>query len=171
MKHRNCGRLVLISLACIAISVTLALVVRASLGRAQAVSVVDVTATIKIGSQVGETFAAPPANAAPRLTAQQAYAKYIRHNDSSETTIPSNMTVRLGFLTLPVGPADKYTRNLVTKDGIAYAVLDQLAYGYSWHSCPVYMTLHHMSHPKTPCIEWTFINANTGQQVVTTWQT
>ena len=59
--------------------------------------------TITIDPQVGETFAPAPASAAPKLTAQQAWARYARQNGSDHTAIPSFVHVRLGLLTLPVG--------------------------------------------------------------------
>jgi hypothetical protein len=71
---------------------------------------------------------------------------------SSGTTIPSNVTVQLGLLTLPAGPANADTSGLVTSNGTAYTALNELAYGYSWHSCPM-STLPNATLPPNPCIE------------------
>ena len=129
--------------------------------------------TITIDPQIGETFAPAPSPAAPKLTAQQAWQRYAELADSKRTTIPSFVTARLGLLTLPVGPADAPgTGRLVRHGSEAYTAYRELAYGYSWHSCPVYVGGPGMRPPPpTPCIERTFLNANTGKQIDTTWQT
>src|SRR5215469_2921796 len=62
-------------------------------------------ATITIDPQIGEIFTAAPASATPKLTAQQAWARFMRHIGSARTFIPSGVHVQLGLLTLPVGPA------------------------------------------------------------------
>jgi hypothetical protein len=131
----------------------------------------DVTTTIAIDSVVGETFAPPPSSAQTSLTAQDAWAQYAALAGSSVTTIPSTVTVQLGLLTLPVGPASAPgTSGLTTSNGEAYTALNELAYGYSWHSCPVIMLPGASVSPGNPCIEWLFLDANTGQQIDETWQ-
>lgn len=129
-----------------------------------------VTTTITIDPTVGETFAPPPLSAQPSLTAQDAWAQYAALAGSSVTTVPSNVSVQLGLLTLPVGPAAAPgTNGLATSGGEAYTALNELAYGYSWHSCPT-STLNASPLPNNPCIEWLFLDANTGQQIDQTWQ-
>ena len=59
---------------------------------------------VTIDPQAGETFAPAPATAAPKLTAQQAWARYAARHGSSVTALPSGVRVRLGLLTLPTGP-------------------------------------------------------------------
>jgi hypothetical protein len=135
--------------------------------RANAVS--SVTSTITINSQIGMTFAPAPPGAVPALTAEQAWAQEAGVEGSSGTTIPSNVTVQLGLLTLPAGPANSDTSGLVTSNGTAYTALNELAYGYSWHSCPM-STLPNATLPPNPCIEWEFLDANTGHLIDDTWQ-
>ena len=128
--------------------------------------------TITIDPQVGETFAPAPASAAPKLTAQQAWARYARENGSDRTAIPSFVHVRLGLLTLPVGPADAPgAGRLVHHGSEAYTAYNELAYGLSTPSGCAYVGGPGMRPPPpTPCIEWTFLNANTGKQIDSTWQ-
>src|SRR5215472_17240253 len=66
----------------------------------------SVSNTIKINAN-GETFAPPPANAAPALTAQQAWAQFIQSSTvgSGGNAIPSGTTVQLGLFTFAVGPS------------------------------------------------------------------
>jgi hypothetical protein len=127
--------------------------------------------TITIDPQVGETFAPAPASAAPKLTAQQAWARYARENGSDHAAIPSVVHVRLGLLTLPVGPANAPgTSNLTISNGEAYTALNELAYGYSSPSGCVSMNPWVLFPPDARCIEWDFLNANTGTQIDSTWQ-
>lgn len=167
LRRRRSILLSAVGLVVVAVGV---LVAQTNLDRAQAITVTAVTTKITINSQIGETFAPPLNTASPTLTAEQAYAQYEQHIGSSATTIPSGVTVQLGLLTLPVGPANSETGNLPTQNGIAYTALNELAYGYSWHSCPMTLTLGPSSLPSNPCIEWNFIDANTGQQIGMTWQ-
>ncbi len=129
--------------------------------RAHAVS--SVTGTITIDPQAGETFAQAPAGAAPALTAQQAWAKYTREIGYSDDAIPSKVTVRLGLLTLPVGPVGPGGSE-------AYTARNELVYGYSGHSCPASRNPRVHSLPPNPCIEWDFVDARTGHMVDQTWQ-
>jgi hypothetical protein len=93
--------------------------------------------TITIDPNIGETFAPAPADAAPKLTALQAFAQQRRLRGRSVIPIPSGVTVKLGLLTILAGPTNPHTGKVVTKDGIAYAALNELAWGYSWHWCPM----------------------------------
>jgi len=107
------------------------------------------TGAIPVNLGGGAYFAPAPAGAEPTLTAQQAWARYTKVNTSYRSpAIPRNVSVRLGLLTLP------------TYYG--------LAYGYSWHSCP--SSQGPGGTPPNPCIEWNFLNAKTGRQIVETWQ-
>ena len=136
------------------------------------------SATIAIDAKLGETFAPAPPSAAPALTAQQAWQRYAHHLGSRVTTIPAHTTARLGLFTLPVGTADNPAiaagadKGLTISSDEAYSSLNQLAYGYSSHSCPLYVGGPGMQPPPpTPCIEWLFLDANTGQMIIETWQT
>jgi hypothetical protein len=123
-------------------------------------------ATITINPQAGETFAPAPASAAPKLTAQQAWARY-----NSHTGIPSGVHVRLGLFTLLVGPADLPVPNdLPQAGGNAYSARDELAYGYSSPSACVTINPRLVAPPDAHCVFWTFLNANTGQQIDSTFQ-
>lgn len=134
--------------------------------------------TVVIDPQIGETFASAPPSAAPKLTAQQAWDKYaqIRYQPeldgfSPRGAIPARVSVRLGLLTLPVGPADAPgTSRLVKKNGKAYAALSKLVYGFSSPSGCVSMNPWVVFPPDARCIEWDFVNANTGNMIDGTWQ-
>lgn len=123
-------------------------------------------AAITIDPQIGETFAPAPASAKPRLTAQQAWARY-----TGETVIASGIRVRLGLLTLPVGPADAPgTGDLPKFNGEAYTALNELAYGYSAPRGCVTMNPRLLPPPGAQCLYWEFLNANTGKQIDSTEQ-
>ena len=137
---------------------------------ARAATVNTLTTTVTIDASVGETFAPAPSSPAPGMSAQDAWASWARLNGSSATTIPSDVTVQLGLLTLPVGPAGaEGTGGLATYNGEAYTAYNELAYGYSWRSCPA-STLPIPVSASNPCIEWLFLDANSGQQIDDTWQ-
>jgi hypothetical protein len=129
---------------------------------ARTVNVFKVTAPITIDPHVGETFTPAPSGATPRLTAQQAWAKYAKVA-GIKPTIASGVAVRLGLLTLPIGPTGPH-------NSTAYIAKNELVYGYSWHSCPVSTGLRVTKLPRNPCIQWNFLNANTGRQIDETWQ-
>ena len=117
-------------------------------------------ATVTIDPSVGETFAPAPPSSAPGLSAQQAWTQFAQLNGASDTSMPSTVTVQLGLLTLPVGPG--------TDNTLSYTAHNELAYGYSWHSCPVSMLSP--PSPDNPCIEWLFLDASTGVHIDETWQ-
>jgi hypothetical protein len=112
------------------------------------------TTTIMINS--GQTFAPAPLSAAPAMTAQQTWAQWAQLNGSSQVTIPSDVTVRLGLFTHPLGPSGP-TQN-------------ELAYGFSSHGCPANGNPRATFSASNPCIEWTFLDASTGQLIDLTWQ-
>jgi hypothetical protein len=121
-----------------------------------AAGVTPLATTIAINS--GQTFAPAPApvSAAPTMTAQQAWSQWAQQVGSSNTTIPSDVTVRLGLFTRPLnasGPSQ-----------------NELAYGYSSHGCPVLLNPRATLPPSNPCIEWTFLDANSGALIDWTWQ-
>jgi hypothetical protein len=144
----------------------------ASGARVTTASAVQTTITI---NPHGETFAPPPANASPLLTAQQAWAQFIQSSTvgSGGTAIPSGTTAQLGLFTLPVGPSSgcgtTNCNNLIVQNGTAYTTLNQLAYGYSYRStCVSGNDIHPL--PASPCTQWWFIDANTGHMIVGTEQ-
>jgi hypothetical protein len=124
-------------------------------------SVSALTRKIIINRQDRITFAPAPAAARPALTAQQAWAKYTTVNTSYHgSAMPAKVTAFLGLFTLPTGP-----------NGTGpYTAHNELAYGYSWHRCPQSTNPGTKKLPPNPCREWNFLNANTGRQIVETWQ-
>jgi hypothetical protein len=75
------------------------------------------------------------------------------------------------MLTVPVDPADvPGASKLTNKNGIAYTVLSRLAHGYSWQRCPASTNPFVQTLPANPCIEWNFVDANTGKQIIETYQ-
>ena len=98
------NRLVTIAICSLVVLVVMIAAVRAS-RLASAGSVADrVSATITIDSRIGEKFAPPPSFVTPALDPETAWAAYAKLNGSSVTTVPNDVTVELGLLTLPVGP-------------------------------------------------------------------
>jgi hypothetical protein len=130
----------------------------------------QLTATLTIDPNIGETFAPAGPGAAPKLTAQQAFAMQRRRNGRSVIPIPSGVTVKLGLLTILAGPTNPHTGHVVTKDGIAYAALNELAWGYSWHWCPMSRNPFRPGRVQGPCTRWNFLNANTGREIDENWQ-
>lgn len=127
-------------------------------------SVETVTSTITIAPDIGEVLAPAPISARPALTAQQAWAEQTHHHANyRKAVIPPNVTVHLGLLTLPLGPAGPGGAE-------TYTAHNQLVYGFSWHSCPVSRNPKVRKLPRNPCVQWDFLNANTGHQIDDTWQ-
>jgi hypothetical protein len=127
-----------------------------------------------IDPSAGDTFAPAPAGAAPALTAAQAWAQYVQAN-GGKATIPSGLAARLGLVSVPVGPVnpdDPDQAGLATSNGMAYRALNELAYGYSspTGSCPMSRNPNNPGPVGKSCIDWTFVDANTGQLIEETWQ-
>jgi len=122
-------------------------------------------AVITIDPHVGEIFAPAPANEHPALTARQAWGRYTVADNGygRNAPIPANVTVDIGLLTLPIGPSGPNGSEI-------YTVHNQLVYGYSWHQCPASRNPKVKKLPPNPCIEWLFLNANTGYQIDETFQ-
>jgi len=131
--------------------------------------------SIVIDQDVGDTFVPASAGvAAPALTAAQAWAQYARVNGDS-ATIPSDVSVQLGLVSVPVGPAnpnDPDQAGLATSNGTAYRALNEVAYGYSspTGSCPMSRNPNNPGPVGKSCVAWTFVDANTGQLIEATWQ-
>ena len=123
-----------------------------------------VSSPVTIDPNVGEVFAPARAGALPAMTAQQAWAAYTKV-DASDTSsaIPAGVNVHIGLLTLPLGPSD-------ANGSEAYMANHKLVYGFSWHSCPASRNPKEPTLPRNPCIEWNFLDANTGKQIDETWQ-
>ncbi len=110
--------------------------VSASIGRAEAIRQAMLGTTITGNSVV--TFAAPPSDAMPALTPEQALRQSEPSPGSRVNSIPAGVTVKLGLLSLLVGPyCGAECSGLIVRNGLAYQELNQLAYGYSRPSmCP-----------------------------------
>ncbi len=136
--------------------------------RARVITASAVRTTITLDPHYGATFAPPPANAAPALTAQQAWAQFIQQaSGSSNTAIPSTVTAQLGLFTLPIGPDCGTTcSNDPVQNGIAYTALNQLAYGYSSPGGTCVRGNSVTVLPDVPCTDWVFVDANTGHMIV-----
>jgi hypothetical protein len=126
--------------------------------------------TITIDPNIGETFAPAPGDAAPKLTAQQAFVQRRRLNGRGPAPIPAGVTVKLGLLIIRAGPTNPHTGKVITKNGIAYAALNELAWGYSWHWCPMSPNPLMPGRVPGPCTRWNFLNANTGREIDENWQ-
>ena len=102
-----------------------------------------------------ETFA-PPGDAVPGLTADEAIAVYEAANPNFQ--LPEGATSQLGYYTAAVG------------DG-TYRHKDQLAWGLTWHEC-----IHSGELSESPsesilsCTFWMFLDANTGEGLEGEWQ-
>jgi len=136
-----------LGLAVLAVAV---LAVWTSVNRARALD----ANTIRIpGTDI--VFAPPPSGAAPALTAKQAWARFTSGERSTASS--PGTTVRLGLLTVPIGPyCGRECDGHPVRDGIAYTALDQLAYGYSWLAFP---------HRHLKNRNWIFLDANTGGMI------
>jgi len=153
-------------------------IVRRAVVSAHAVTVSPVKDTIVVNAASGSTFAPAPTGASPALTAERAWADYVKVAGGS-TSIPSVANVQLGFVTWPSGLADAPNAGSETiSNGVAYLALNELAYGYSEPSpCPPQNNIATpgessaaSSSSSGSCIDWLFVDANTGQQIMETWQ-
>ena len=116
-----------------------------------------------VNSNPPETFAPPSPSAAPALSAQQAANAYAAALGDPSTTIPSNVSVSLGSVTIPVGPdcGSQCENGNTVSNGIAYSALNELAYGFSVPTCPQGSNL-----PADQCTRWLFLDANTGILII-----
>ena len=120
------------------------------------------TTTITFGKK-GDSFGPPgPGEVRPALTAQQAWTKFA-HPGSDNSPIPSGTTVRLGLLTVIVGPVGSHGK-------VGYRVRGKLVYGYRYHQCPKSQAPGG-TVPPNPCLAWAFLNADNGNFILQTYQT
>jgi DnaJ domain len=115
---------------------------------------VTTTRTIRV---INATWAPPPPDARPAMTAHQAMLTWNQDG-------PMHASARLGLFTQRApahcGPPVCDGHLVIVRNGIAYTALRQLAYGYYWTSCPVDSNL-----PASKCWNWLFLDANTGQTI------
>jgi len=135
-----------------------------SIDHTKAIRALAVKTTITVDPGIHETFAPPPADAAPAMTAAEAWAGWERHAEipAKTTAIPANTSVQLGLLTLPVGPdcGLECEHGNIVRGNMVYTALNQLAYGYSWSTCPAGSSL-----PAIQCTSWIFLDASTGLMI------
>jgi prepilin-type processing-associated H-X9-DG protein len=151
-KHlRLSGPFVAISALGLAVLAVSVIAVWTSINRVRAIDAIAATTTITVSV---DTFAPPPADAAPAMTATQAWLQWA---GGDQTTIPHGTTARLGLLPVLVGPyCGRECHGLIVRHGIAYSSLNRLAYGYSWPAFP-----HRHSHR----MNWLFLDASDGQMI------
>ena len=109
------------------------------------------------GSSGYSRFDPPPQNAGPHLSASQPVAAFEKLAPDFD---PSGVTAQLGRFTDAVG------------DG-TYTVNDQLAWGLSWHECPVVAGGENGLPPPATlpsCTRWLFLDAITEQMLESRWQ-
>lgn len=114
-----------------------------------------------IDSSIGEIFELAPASVSAPLSSDEAFSRYARLNGSAREVPPDFVTVRLGYLTLPVGPAFPDTAH------------HELAWAYSYHQCTSPLGNPNDPSPPAivrPCIMWEFLDAINGTQIDSTQQ-
>lgn len=128
---------------------------------AASTAVSPMTSTAVIDPQLDETFSplsSTQQSVAPSMTADQAWAAFANLNGYSQPTVPADLTVFIGSLTLPndnVGPASAWT----------YRYQNEIAYGYSEPpaQCINTSTRTSTSQDAGTCVTWTFLSPSTGQ--------
>lgn len=129
---------------------------------AAATAVAAVVSSAELDPTDGLTLA-PPSDAmptsSPMLSADDAWSIYSSSAGTPESSVPSRLSVELGALTLPVsdlGPTD--SREYVANNELVYAY-------YLDAGC-----LSTLPTDNTQCREWTFLDANSGQHILTFYQ-
>jgi hypothetical protein len=153
------GELILVGASAAAVIVGVSAVAAISAGTAGSSGAPPVQKTVELADNPGEEFAPPPADAAPKLTVQQALDAY---TGESNFQLPDGVSVALGLFTLPIGPdcGPSCSNGNTVVNGIAYTVYQQLAYGFMVNRCPAGST-----RPDWQCQQWLFLDANTGQDI------
>lgn len=115
--------------------------------------------TVVVAPAIPETFTPTPM-ATSKLTSDQAFHVFAELTGSTRSSPAAGVTVQLGQLTLPVGAGDPG----------AYLANQELVWAYSWASCPTSTIPGVSTPPSSPCVEWMFLDADTGKLVDQTWQ-
>jgi len=144
-----------LGLAVLAVSVV---AVWTSIDHTKAIRALAVKTTITLDPGIHETFAPPPADALPAMTAQEASDAF----EGKHIPIPDYVTVQLGLYTLPVGPDCGFEceHNNIVRGDMVYSWLNKLVWGFSWRVCPA-----GSDRPERQCTSWDFLDANTGEYV------
>lgn len=115
-------------------------------------------AQVIIDSNIGEVFVPVEDPSLSAMTANEAFAAQAKRIHSEQLTPPEGDTIRLGRLTMPIGPGEGYTAR------------DRLVWAFSTHQCPASRALNPSTAPKGRCIEWMFLDADTGALIDDTFQ-
>lgn len=115
-------------------------------------------AQVIIDSNLGEVFVPVENPSLALMTADEAFAAQAQRLNSDRLTPPEGDTIQLGRLTMPIGPGQGYTAR------------DQLVWAFRTHQCPASRALNPSAAPNGPCIEWMFLNADTGALIDDTYQ-
>jgi len=152
------GPLVITSALGLAVLTVSLVAVWTSIDHTKAIRALAVKTTITLAPGIHETFAPPPADAVPAMTAQEAVDAYA----GKHVRIPDYVTVQFGLYTLPVGPdcGPECEHNNVVRGNMVYSWLNKLVYGFSRRVCPA-----GSDRPEWQCTQWDFIDANTGEFV------
>jgi hypothetical protein len=127
-----------------------------------------VATVVTIDSNYGVTLG-PPGSSTPAMTADAAWSAYASTSGFDETTVPPRLSVSIGSLTDPIqdiGPTSSWT----------YRAFNELVYAYSMNTACLSLGAPpddqaggtSGSGPVSgQCVEWTFLDANTGDHVIT----
>jgi hypothetical protein len=158
-KHmRLRGPLVITSALGLAVLAVSLVAVWTSIDRLKDITAMAVKTTITLDPSIHETFAPPPADAVPTMTAREALDAFERRH----VAIPGFVTAQLGLFTLPVGPdcGPECEHNNIVRGDMVYSWLNKLVWGFSSSVCPA-----GSDRPEWQCTQWDFIDANTGEYV------
>lgn len=113
-----------------------------------------------IDSDVGEVFEQAAATVRAPLSSDAAWRLFAGLNGSARRVPPHFVTVRLGYLTLPVGL------------GMPDTAHHELSWAYSWRQCMASRGLYVTTPPPPPrsCVSWLFLDGTTGAQIDMTQQ-
>ena len=114
---------------------------------------------VTIDSLAGETFTPVAPTVQGSLSASAAWQRFASRIGAS-SAIRNGVVATLGKLTLPVGPVGPDNSMAYTADG-------ELVWAYSYDACAAGVMDGATGHP---CVEWTFLDAATGEQIDTVWQ-
>jgi hypothetical protein len=129
-----------------------------SIDRVKDIRAMAVKTTITLDPGIHETFAPPPADTVPTMSAREALDAFERRH----VPIPDDVTAQLGLFTLPVGPdcGPECEHGNIVRGDMVYSSLNKLVWGFSSRVCPAAS-----DRPAWQCTQWDFIDANTGEYV------
>lgn len=125
--------------------------------KSQATATSESNGTVVIDTRRGVTFT--PTSESASLTAEEAYARYASLL-GADTVLPAAEQAHLGRVTIPIGAGTPEQ----------YLAKDQLTWAFTSHQCPPSTLPSPDSATPGPCIEWVFLDAETGREIQTDWQ-